>query len=59
MDAERAQEIVNSKEMRNVTYNGRNVYIEHVDRSSGQATVHPLDDKENKLSVAINELLEQ
>ncbi|MGY4688196.1 H-type small acid-soluble spore protein [Salibacterium sp. K-3] len=59
MNAQRAQEIVSSDEMVNVTYNGDKVYIEHVDQGAGKATVHPLDDLEEKQSVSVNELTEE
>ncbi|SFJ60287.1 small acid-soluble spore protein H (minor) [Halobacillus dabanensis] len=58
MDAKRAQEIASSPTMSNVTLNGGKVYIEHVDQQTGQATVHPLDNPENKQSVSVNDLLE-
>ncbi len=58
MDAQRAQEISSSANMKSVQYNGQEVYIEHVDRSSGQATVHPLNDPSHKISVSISELNE-
>ena len=58
MDAQRAQEIMSSTEMVNVTYNGEKVYIEHVDQGVGKATVHPLDNPEQKQSVSVNELME-
>ncbi|MCL7746823.1 small acid-soluble spore protein H [Halalkalibacter alkaliphilus] len=59
MDAQRAQQICSSTEMKNVMYNGQAVYIEHVDQGSGQATVHPLDNPNSKQSVSVNELTEQ
>lgn len=43
MDAQRAQEISYSRVMANVTCNGRQVYIEHVDQQNGKATIHHLD----------------
>lgn len=58
MDPKRAEEIRNAEEMVNVTYNGEQVYIEHVDESAGYATVHPINDKHNKLSVALSDLNE-
>lgn len=58
MDPKRAEEIRNSEDMVHVTYNGEPVYIEHVDKSAGYATVHPINDKHNKLSVALSELNE-
>ncbi|MCP8615690.1 small acid-soluble spore protein H [Salirhabdus salicampi] len=59
MDAQRAQEIMSSPSMANVTYNGNHVYIEHVDQGAGKATVHPIDNPEHKQSVSVEELLEQ
>lgn len=59
MDAQRAQEIASSATMKNVQYNGQQVYIEHVDQGSGQATIHPLDNPNNKQSVSVAELSEQ
>ena len=59
MDAKRAQEIASSPEMANVICNGQQIYIEHVDQQNGVATVHPLDNPNQKMSVAVNELMEQ
>ncbi|WP_163537815.1 H-type small acid-soluble spore protein [Gracilibacillus sp. YIM 98692] len=59
MNAERAQEIVESPNMLNVTYNGDKVYIEHVDQGTGHATVHPLNNPNQKVMVSIDELNEQ
>lgn len=59
MDAQRAQEISSSQKMVSVSYNGKPVYIEHVDRSIGQATVHPIDNPTSKQSVSITDLKEQ
>ncbi|MBB5171974.1 small acid-soluble spore protein H [Texcoconibacillus texcoconensis] len=59
MDAQRAQEIVSTQDMINVVYNGDKVFIEHVDESEGKATVHPLDNPEQKQSVSVNDLKEQ
>jgi small acid-soluble spore protein H (minor) len=58
MDSKRAQEIASSSTMSNVTFNGGKVYIEHVDQEAGKATVHPIDNPENKQSVSVNDLLE-
>lgn len=58
MDAKRAQEIASSPSMINVTHNGEKVYIEHVDQSTGNATVHPLEQPETKQSVSVNDLSE-
>ena len=58
MDIERAQELMMSAEMVHVTYNDEKIYIEHVDRDEGLATIHPLDKPEEKLSVPVSELVE-
>lgn len=59
MDAQRAQQIASSETMMNVQWNGKQIYIEHVDQSTGQATIHPLDNPNNKQSVSVAELTEQ
>lgn len=58
MDTQRAQEISRSRVMANVTCNGRQVYIEHVDQQNGTATIHHLDDPNNKQSVSVSNLIE-
>lgn len=58
MDAQRAQEISNSPTMANVTYNGQRIYIEHVDQQSNIATIHPLEQPNNKQSVSLDSLEE-
>jgi small acid-soluble spore protein H (minor) len=45
--------------MINVTYNGESIYIEHVDEQNGKATIHPLDEPNNKQSVSVTNLREQ
>lgn len=59
MDAKRAQEIADSVNMANVIYNGTSIYIEHVDKQNGTATIHDLDEPTNKQSVSISDLIEQ
>lgn len=59
MDAQRAQEIMDAAEMVSVMYQGDKVYIEHVDRNASKATVHKMDEPDQKQSVSINELMEQ
>lgn len=59
MDVQRAQEISSSPIMANVTCNGKQIYIEHVDQQNGTATFHHLDDPNNKQSVPISNLIEQ
>ncbi|WP_093042723.1 small acid-soluble spore protein H [Thalassobacillus cyri] len=59
MNAQRAQDIAFSSDMVQVTYNGESVYIEHVDETSGTATIHPLNNPEQKQSVPVDNLQEQ
>lgn len=59
MNAQRAQEIASSPNMANVSYNGQQIYIEHVDQDNGTATVHPLNEPDNKQSVSVESLIEQ
>ncbi len=59
MDAQRAQEISSSTTMANVMYNGSPVYIEHVDQQNGTATIHSLDNPNEKQSVSVTSLQEQ
>jgi small acid-soluble spore protein H (minor) len=59
MDAQRAQEISSSPIMANVTYNGGQIYIEHVDQQNGTATIHSLNNPMNKQSVPVSSLNEQ
>ena len=59
MDAQRAQEISFSPVMAHVNYNGQMIYIEHVDQQNGTATIHSLDDPNNKQNVAVSSLIEQ
>ena len=58
MDAVRAQEIVMIPDMVHVTYQGQKVFIEHVDVDQELATIHPLDNPEEKISVSIDQLVE-
>ncbi|MDP4085476.1 MAG: small acid-soluble spore protein H [Bacillota bacterium] len=59
MEAQRAQEISTSSTMENVICNGKRIYIEHVDQQNGTATIHPLDDPNNKQNVSVTSLIEQ
>lgn len=59
MDVKRAQEISSSASMVNVNYNGHQVYIEHVDQQNGVATIHPLNNPNQKESVSVENLNEQ
>ncbi len=59
MDAQRAQDIINSPDMVNVSFNGSLVYLEQVDQERDLATVHPLNDPNSKQSVPVNKLIEE
>lgn len=59
VEAQRAEEISRSREMVDVLYNGEKVYIEHVDKEAGVATVHPLNDPYQKMSVPVESLKEK
>ncbi|CAK6477442.1 small acid-soluble spore protein H [Peribacillus castrilensis] len=59
MNAQRAEEIASSPNMVTVTYNEESIYIEHVDKQNGTATIHPLDDPNKKQSVSVTSLQEQ
>lgn len=59
MNTQRAQEIASSEKMAHVIYQGQQIYIEHVDQEKGLATIHPLDDPNNKQSVSVDSLNEQ
>lgn len=58
MNIQRAQEISSSPVMANVTCEGERIYIEHVDKQKGIATIHPLGDPNKKQSVSITSLIE-
>ncbi|MFY4773561.1 H-type small acid-soluble spore protein [Metabacillus sp. RGM 3146] len=58
MNSERAREISVQSEMANVTYNGKAVYIQHVDEGGGNARIYPLGEPENEKTVSVSELIE-
>lgn len=58
MDSKRAKEIVASKEMANVTYQGSNIYIEKVNSIKATASVHFLDRPEYTQEVHLTQLVE-
>ncbi|HHU18812.1 MAG TPA: H-type small acid-soluble spore protein [Bacilli bacterium] len=58
MDAARAQQIVMIPDIVHVTFQGQKVFIEHVDEDQMLATIHPLDNPEEKLSVSVDQLVE-
>lgn len=57
MDKQRAKQISKSPEMMNVTYNGKQVYIQNVNEND-TARVYPLDQPENEQDVALTQLEE-
>jgi len=58
MNKYRAKEISQSPIMKHVTFNGQQVYIQHVDEQTEVAHIYPLDDPENEFSVQISQLKE-
>ncbi|MCQ6558218.1 small acid-soluble spore protein H [Paenibacillus mendelii] len=58
MNTQRAQEIVDSPTMINVTYQGTNIYIQHVDEKTEMARIYPLDEPEKELTVPLHNLSE-
>jgi len=58
MNSQRAQEIAESAKMVNVTYNGEQIYIQHVDESSGTARIYPIEQPDKEMSVPIDSLQE-
>lgn len=58
MKVQRAQEIISSSAVINVTYKDVPVYIEDVNRGQEMATVHPIGEPDNKQSIPISELVE-
>lgn len=58
MNKQRAQEISQLPHMKNVTYNGQQVYIQHVDEQKNTARIFPLNDPENEFEIHIGNLQE-
>lgn len=58
MDSKRAKEIVASKEIANVTYQGSNIYIEKVNSTKDTASIHFLDRPQNSQEVHLTQLVE-
>lgn len=59
MNAQRAQEIAASAEMEKVTYNGSQIYIQHVDENNGTARIYELDNPQIEQEVPLSSLKEQ
>jgi small acid-soluble spore protein H (minor) len=58
LNRHRAEEIAQSPDMKHVTYNGQQVYIQHVHEQSNTARIFPLDQPENEFDVQLENLLE-
>ncbi|MFS0861202.1 small acid-soluble spore protein H [Fredinandcohnia sp. 179-A 10B2 NHS] len=58
MNIQRAQEIAASPELASVTYNGIQVYIQHVDEQKESARIFPLDEPQNEQEVPVTSLEE-
>ncbi|HEY4554657.1 MAG TPA: H-type small acid-soluble spore protein [Bacillaceae bacterium] len=59
MDSQRAQEIIESPAMINVSYRGIPVYIKQINDDQRTATVFPLDDMDHEQKVELNGLIEE
>lgn len=58
MNKQRAQEIAESPVMAKVTYNGRPIYIQHVDEKNETARIYPLGQPEREEEVSLSSLIE-
>ena len=58
MNTQRAQEIVESPDMVDATYNGRPIYIQRVDEQNETARIFPLGQPENEQEVPLANLKE-
>lgn len=58
MNKLRAQEMMESGEMKHVTYNGERIYIQHVDPKNNTARIYPLDDPGKEMEVPLSQLVE-
>ncbi|RIX60324.1 small acid-soluble spore protein H [Paenibacillus nanensis] len=58
MNIQRAQEIATSPVMANVEYNGKQVYIQHVNEDNETARIYPLDQPEQEMDVPLRSLSE-
>lgn len=59
MNIQRAKEISDSPTIAKVFYNGKAVYIQHVDEKTEMARIYPLDDPSNEQDVPLSQLNEQ
>jgi small acid-soluble spore protein H (minor) len=54
----RAEEIAQSPDMKHVTYNGKQVYIQQVN-DNNTARIFPIDEPQNEFDVQLTNLYEQ
>ncbi|WP_062106764.1 H-type small acid-soluble spore protein [Bacillus niameyensis] len=59
MNRQRAEEIVQSGDLKHVTYNGERIFIQQVDEQKETARIYPLDDPQNELDVPLSQLVEK
>ncbi|CAM4090879.1 H-type small acid-soluble spore protein [Lederbergia lenta] len=59
MNKQRAEEIAQAPNLKHVTYNGKQVYIQHVNEQSNTARIYPLDDPTNEFEVQLTNLFEK
>ncbi|MDV2582773.1 H-type small acid-soluble spore protein [Alkalibacillus haloalkaliphilus] len=59
MDQNRAKEISQSRDMKDVQYNGERIYIQDVDENSGKARVYSLNDPGKQFDVEVGQLVEK
>ncbi len=58
MDINRAREIIHSENKITVTYNGRSIWINSINPSSGHAFVKTLDGTNEHYQVPVSDLVE-
>lgn len=59
MNRQRAEEIVQSGDLKHVTYNGERIFIQQVDEQKETARIYPLDDPQNEMDVPLSQLVEK
>ncbi|MEC5423908.1 H-type small acid-soluble spore protein [Virgibacillus sp. C22-A2] len=59
MNRQRAEDIAASPEMKHVTYNGKRIYIKHVNEQSETAHVVSLHDPQEAFDVQLTNLYEK
>lgn len=59
MNTQRAIEVSESPDLKHVTYNGKRVIIQHVDKQNNMARIYPLDDPGNEFEVQVDQLSEK